>query len=63
MRISSGGDVRIRTGKKFIFEDGTATGNSLYRDAATGDTVLTGATDIVLSTSSTPQAMRISIGG
>ena len=63
LRISSGGDVRIGTGKKFIFEDGTATGNSLYRDAATGDTVLTGATDIVLSTSSTPQAMRITSGG
>ena len=63
LTISSGGDVRIGTGKKFIFEDGTATGNSLYRDAATGDTVLTGATDIVLSTSSTPQAMRISSGG
>jgi hypothetical protein len=68
MTITSGGEVqtssnlRVNTGGKIIFESG-GTANSLYRDPANGNTVLSTAVDTLFVTSTGAERMRITSGG
>jgi hypothetical protein len=55
-------DLRVNTGGKIIFESG-GTANSLFRDPANGNTVLSTAVDTVFVTSTGAERMRITSNG
>jgi hypothetical protein len=56
-------DLRVNTGGKIIFESGAGTANSLFRDPANGNTVLSTAVDTLFITSTGAERMRITSGG
>jgi hypothetical protein len=43
--VTTGGDLRVPTGSKILYESGAGTGNSIYRDPANGNSIFTSAVD------------------